>query len=106
MTKNKRYSERSIQALLENYSELKQTLTDANPSHMDPVYDFEKAISSVILSDLQRKVLEAKYFRYNGVISNAQAADLLNVSLSSVEKSVREIKDAFLSEMNRGIADA
>lgn len=106
LTKNNRYSERAITALLENYDELKETITDANPSHMDPLYDFERAVNRVILTDLQRKVMETKYLRFGGVLSNTQTSLIVDASLSSVDKAIREIKDALLSEMNRGIADA
>ena len=105
MTKKKRYSERIVIALMENFHELESTLVDANPTHMDPMYDYKSAVERIELTPMERKVFDARYPMDDVCPSSYDVADALEVSRQYVDKTGSTIRRKISSEMNRGLSD-
>lgn len=105
-TKEQKYSIKVLDALLENYVELKETGAESNPELINPILDYELAVERVVLSDdFLFSLHRVKYHSYDSPLTNDQVATILGISLSTVKRGISCLKDSLLSEMNRGLSN-
>lgn len=105
LTKKGRYSKETIEAIMENFLELRLTLTEATPDHMLPVYDYERAVERILLTDMERKVFETRYPMDSHSLSGLEVAEELDVDSSYIYRTSANIIYKIANEMNRGLAD-
>lgn len=105
MTKKIRYSRRVVKALMENYHELETTLVDANPYHMNPMYDYTMAVERVDLSPLERKVFEVRYPMNDVCPNGLETSHIVGVDPAYISRISDSIFDKIFAEMNRGLTD-
>lgn len=105
LTKKRRYSKNVVKALMENYHELEATITEGNPSHMEPMWDYNKAVKSVALTDMERKVLAERFPMVSVCPTTAEVATSLGISKQYVGKIAESLTVKIENEMNRGVYD-
>lgn len=103
LTKKKRYNIDVVEGLMENFHELEATLTEGNPSHMYPIYDYSIAVKNVKLTNMERLILEERFPMDDVCPSTADVATSLGVSEQYIGKTTKTIARKIMTEMNRGI---